>query len=93
MIEEVPCGVFIKTQNDSNKNISDSIEINTLPLSIEIIPHKAILIQEAEVIIVSRNYRCNYHYSKWCFFIFCGIPFMFGILLVVGILNPEALHL
>ena len=91
-IQQVPYAIYIKNENDlTDSTIS---EMNVLPVSIEIVPHKTISIQEAvvsEVIVRNQNYIHNY--SKWIFFIFCGIPFMIGIMIVVGILNPEAVHI
>ena len=89
MNQEIPYAAYVK--NDS----FDSIELtkietnsNELPVSIEIVPHKAILVQD-EVVVVSHHGNYIHIQSKWCFFIFFVIPFMISIFLVVGILNPH----
>ena len=88
MNQEIPYAVYVKNET---KELTGSIELtkietNEFPVSIEIVPHKAILVQDA-VVVNHRNY--THIHSKGCFFICCMIPFMFSILLVVGILNPH----
>ena len=50
MIQEVPFAIYIKDDND--------ISLNSLPSSIEIIPHEASIVMD-EAIIVNRIYCVN----------------------------------
>jgi hypothetical protein len=88
MNEEIPYAVYVKNESkDSIELIKIETNTNELPVSIEIVPHKAILVQDAAVVVNHRNYI--YFESKWCFFTFCSIPFMISIIMVVGILDPQ----
>jgi hypothetical protein len=67
MNEEIPYAIYVKNET---KELTGSIELTELPLSIEIVPHKAILVQDAAV--VGGRHRNYIHFeSKWCFFTFC----------------------
>ena len=50
MIQEVPFAIYIKDKDD--------ISLNSLPSSIEIVPHQAIIVMD-EAIIVNRRYHVN----------------------------------
>lgn len=54
MIQEVPFAIYIK----DIKDIKDDISLNSLPSSIEIVPHQAIVVMD-EAIIVNRRYHLN----------------------------------
>jgi hypothetical protein len=88
MNKEIPYAIYVKNETKELTGSIELTELTELPVSIEIVPHKAILVQDA--IIVGRGNRNYIHInSKGCFFICCIIPFMFAILLVVGILEPD----
>ena len=91
MTKTIDSSVLIElTKTEINEsNINEPRESNELPISIEIVPHKAILIQDA-VVVSRHNYTHNH--TKCCCFLFC-IPFMLSIIMVVGISNPEVLNL
>ena len=77
MLQEIPYGQYIEKINQRN-NINDShnsnnsfdliYSENSLPISIEIIPHKAIIIHEVDVQTRSQpeyqNRECP-NYIKW----------------------------
>ena len=62
MIQEIPYGVYDNNDNSQNhsQNNSESIEIIEMPLSIEVVAHKAIVIYDAAPVInrPSRWYIC-----------------------------------
>jgi hypothetical protein len=76
MLEEVPYGKYIENTNHSNINESNNlvdscdsvnlVDLETLPVSIEVVPHKAIIIHE--VYLQRRdqdeNRECP-NYVKW----------------------------
>lgn len=59
MIQEIPYGKYIEKIND----LSDSVE--SLPVSIEVIPHAAIIINEIYNVEVRRQSRECPNYMKW----------------------------
>lgn len=65
MIQEIPYGKYIE-----EKNLSDSAE--TLPVSIEVIPHTAIIVHE--VYIQTRRRRECPNYIKWLIVSSFSIP-------------------
>jgi uncharacterized protein YpmS len=92
MNEEIPYAIYVKNET---KELTGSIELTELPLpvSIEIVPHKAILVHDGAVVVVGRGHNYIHFESKWCFFTFCSIPFMISIIMVVGILNPRLFNI
>jgi hypothetical protein len=83
MIQEIPYGVY--TNNESKENInSESKEIIEMPVSIEVVAHKAIVIYDATA-IVNRPSRCHI-----CIFIFfCCIPMSAFLLIVLTFTNKN----
>lgn len=60
MIQEIPYGKYIEEKNDSNESAE------SLPVSIEVIPHNAIIVNEVYEVEV-RQYRTRElpNYMKW----------------------------
>ena len=87
MIQEIPYGVYSNNDKNINDN-SESKEINEIPLSIEVIAHKAIVIYDATPIIIhNRRSGCQN-----CFFLlFCCIT-MTGFLLVVLSFSNQSMY-
>lgn len=52
MIQEIPFAIYIKDIKDKD------VSLNSLPSSIEIVPHEAIVVMD-EAIIVNRRYHVN----------------------------------
>jgi hypothetical protein len=68
MLQEIPYGEYIENINETNNfketnDSLDSINTETLPVSIEVIPHKAIMIHEVSV--QGRHERECPNYIKW----------------------------
>jgi len=63
MIEEIPYGKYIEKINNSSD--SSYSNISSLPVSIEIIPHTAIIMNEVYDIEVRRQSRECPNYIKW----------------------------
>jgi hypothetical protein len=65
MIEEIPYGKYIEKINNSSELSYSNISIESLPVSIEIIPHTAIIVNEVYAVEVRRQSRECPNYIKW----------------------------
>jgi len=79
MIQEVPFAIYIKDKDD--------ISLNSLPSSIEIVPHQAIIVMDEAIIVNRRCYlnrlwvtnKLAYIFNKFILIVFmisCMIIFM-----------------
>lgn len=87
MNEEIPYAIYVKNESNENesKQSPELIESIELPVSIEIVPHKAILIRDAT--IDGNNYiPIN---SKYCLCLCCTILFMISIMFLLSFLTPN----
>jgi hypothetical protein len=73
MLEEIPYGQYVEkikpkeiNESKDSNNSFDSVDLETLPISIEVVPHKAIMIHEVYLQSRSRdqNRECP-NYIKW----------------------------
>ena len=86
MIQEIPYGVYVN--NENNENNSESIEIIEVPLSIEVVAHKAIVIYHANP-VVNRP-------PRWyiCIVIFFGcIPMSAFLFIILTFTNEKINHI
>jgi hypothetical protein len=89
MIQEIPYGVYDNKNESETKDIEskdiESKEIE-MPVSIEVIPHKAIIIYDATAIVNGPS-RCH----KCLFTFFCSISTI-GILFIILGFNNRIIH-
>ena len=88
MNEEIPYAIYVKNESNESKQSPELIESNEsieLPLSIEIVPHKAILIRDATI---DGNIYIPI-YSKYCFCLCCTISFIISIMFLLSIFTPN----
>ena len=83
MIQEIPYGVY----SDTNDNSCESKEINVIPISIEVVPHKAIVIYDANPVIINQPSR-----SHACLFVFFCCVVTMGFLIIVLSFSNEIIH-
>lgn len=77
MIQEIPYGVYNDTE-------SKDIE---LPISIEVIPHKAIVIYDANPLVINRPSRCHI-----CVVIFFGCVPISAFILIILSFTSQNVH-
>lgn len=90
MNEEIPYAIYVKNESNENESkqspeLIESNESIELPVSIEIVPHKAILIRDATI---DGNNYIPIH-SKYCLCLCCTILFMISIMFLLSFLTPN----
>ena len=70
MIQEIPYAIYIDTS--SNNMSLNNITLTDIPLSVEIVPHKAILVHD--VIIPRSINRTIPNSYKYCIVFFASVP-------------------